>query len=134
MKKSEIYRTLGRPIEAAEREQEKAKDNEAGAFGKIGATVLELLVGAPTQGAIKSIEGIYDAHVGAIGAIGGAFDEDFKENLGKHIAFDATGWLTDAIGYDKVEDASFLDDGKVGNFVRDVEHGIGGMAPSCVSL
>ena len=130
MKKSEIYRTLGRPIEAAEHEQKKAKDNEAGAFGKIGATVLELLVGAPTKGAIKSIEGIYDAHVGAIGAIGGAFDEDFKENLGKHIAFDATGWLSDAIGYDKVEDASFLDDGKVGNFVRDVEQGIGGMAPS----
>ena len=130
MKKSEIDRILGRPIEAAEREQEKAKDNEAGAFGKIGATVLELLVGAPTKGAIKSIEGIYDAHVGAIGAIGGAFDEDFKENLGKHIAFDATGWLADAIGYNKVEDASFLDDGKVGNFVRDVEQGIGGMAPS----
>ena len=130
MKKSEVDRILGRPIEGVESEQKKVKDNEVGAFGKIGATVLELLVGAPTKGAIKSIEGIYDAHVGAIGAIGGAFDEDFKENLGKHIAFDATGWLTDAIGYDKVEDASFLDDGKVGNFVRDVEQGIGGMAPS----
>ncbi len=120
MKKYEVDRRIS---QANEKEK-------AGVLGRVGSTILEVLLGAPTKGAIKSIEGIYDAHVGAVGAIGGIFSKDFKENLGKHIAFDATGWLTDAIGYDKVEDASFLDDGKVGNFVRDVEQGIGGMAPS----
>ena len=120
MKKYEVDRRIS---QANEKEK-------AGVLGRVGSTALEVLLGAPLKGAVKSLEGIYDAGAGLVGAVGGAFDKDFRENVGSHIAFDATGWLTDSIGYDKVEESSYLNDGKVGNFVRDVEQGIGGMLPS----
>ncbi len=130
MKKIDIDRILGRPIEGLEREQEKAKDDKTGVLGRIGATAVELLAGAAHKGTWKSIEGMYDAIAGLVGAVGGAFDKDFKENVGNHIAFDAQDWLFDKMGYEWVEKNSYLNDGKVGNFARDVAQGIGGMAPS----
>ena len=130
MKKIDIDRILGRPIEGLEREQEKAKDDKTGVLGRIGATAVELLAGAAHKGTWKSIEGMYDAIAGLVGAVGGAFNKDFKENVGNHIAFDAQDWLFDKMGYEWVEENSYLNDGKVGNFVRDVAQGIGGMAPS----
>lgn len=134
MKKSEVDRILGREADGESLRLPSASTSlykgGNGVLPRVGATALEVLLGAPHKGTIKSLEGMYDATAGLVGAIGGIFNEDFKDNVGEHIAFDATDWLSKSIGYDRIEELSYLNDGKVGNFVRDAETAIGGMVPS----
>ncbi len=93
----------------------------------IGSTLGDLF-GNIYKGALKSLEGIYDFHVGTVGLIGGWFDKGFQENMQKHIendwTADRTKWLDD------VQKHSYISDWEIGDNVRNVAGGVGGMLPS----
>ena len=131
MKKSEIDRMLGRSsnVQKEEKQSESKRDNSINAGGRIGLTVLDAL-GNIGKGAVKTLEGIYDEGATLVGAVGGIFDSDFKDDVAEHIKYDVTDKVFDSMGFDYVEENSYLEDNKVGELTRVVSSGIGGMLPS----
>ena len=105
------------------------------------------------RGVTKGIEGVIDAGIGAVGAVGGIFSEDFQKTMRKAIEFDITGYLTEdtqimdwmqAIGgnpraikelitgdktLEETRKDSFLSGNKVGEFVQEGIESIGHMMP-----
>ncbi len=127
MKKSEIDRILGRSTKVQEKTSQK--DDDLNVASRVGLTALDV-VGNIGKGAVKTLEGIYDEGATLVGAIGGIFDSDFKDDVAEHIKYDVTDKVFDSMGFDYVEDNSYLEGNKVGEFARGVSSGIGGMLPS----
>ncbi|MBO5338241.1 MAG: hypothetical protein J6A96_00920 [Clostridia bacterium] len=127
MKKSDIDRILGRS--AKEKENTSRRDDDLNAASRVGLTALDV-IGNVGKGAVKTLEGIYDEGATLVGAVGGIFDSDFKDDVAEHIKYDATDKVFDSMGFDYVEDNSYLEGNKVGEFTRGVSSGIGGMLPS----
>ena len=95
---------------------------------RAGDTALDVIF-SPTKGLAKGIEGVVDAGMGAVGFIGGLFSDDFKRTMRKAIEYDVTGYLVDESDFDDVQENSFMNDNKVGRFIREAEESIGQMAP-----
>ena len=141
MKKSDIDGILGRTKEAAKASgQEDDKKggvlaevaewlDDKGAIGRHANTYLDF-VGHGVKGLVKGAEGIYDAGAGVVGAVGGIFDSDFKDDVGEHIKHDYTGEWFDELGFDEVSKKSYLEGNKVGEFAREAWGAVGNMLPS----
>ena len=86
-------------------------------------------IGNVLSGAIKGLEGIYDFGATIVGGIGGIFDNDFKNSVKEHISYDFAGKNVKP-HLDNLFNDSYLNDGKVGNFVENVAHGVGQMLPA----
>lgn len=127
MKKSDIDRILGRS--AKEKENTSRRDDDLNAASRVGLTALDV-IGNVGKGAVKTLEGIYDEGATLVGAVGGIFDSDFKDDVAEHIKYDVTDKVFDSMGFDYVEDNSYLEGNKVGELTRGVSSGIGGMLPS----
>ena len=118
----------------AQQAPEPAEDEEVdGGFleflGKSAATVLDIAANV-TLGAYDMLEGVVDLGAGAVGAIGGAFSEDFRNKVQEMIEYDATGnWLEKPLD-DLGLKHSYLNDGEVGKFVGGVARGVGGFLPA----
>ena len=105
------------------------------------------------RGVTKGVEGVIDAGIGAVGAVGGIFSDDFKRTMQKAIQFDLTGYLTEdtrimdwmqAVGgnpraikelitgdktLEETRKDSFLTGNKVGEFMQEGVESIGHMMP-----
>ena len=104
--------------------------DDANFFVRFGQTIGDIAANV-IEGASKGLEGIVDMGMGLVGAVGGIFDDDFKERTKNAIAYD---WTGETFG-NAVQDAlqySFL---KEDGIVESVASGIGQMLPSvAVSL
>ena len=107
-----------------------AKANKKSALER-GLLTAGDVVGNVATGLSKGIEGIWDLGAGVIGAVGGIFDEDFREDVKKHIAYDFTGRHI-AAPLNQATEGSYLKDGGI---VEGIAQGIGQMLPAvAVSL
>lgn len=81
------------------------------------------------QGASKGLEGVVDLGIGIVGAIGGIFDENFRDEAQKTISYD---WTKETFGnaLDELTKDSYLNDGEVGSIIENVASGVGQMLPS----
>lgn len=114
--------------QAAEPAKAEVKEPKADLLTRILATGGDLL-GNVVTGAVKGVEGIVDFGIGAVGAVGGLFDEDFRDGAQKAVEYDATQeWLGRHI--DKLTEQSFTNDGEIGQIVEGVASGVGQMLPS----
>ena len=110
---------------------EKSSLSALDVVNKTAQTALDIKANVLT-GALKSFEGIYDMGAGLVGAVGGIFSDEFKDDVQEHIAFDAIGtWIGDPL--DEMLSESWLEDGKVGQIVESVAQGVGQMLPSVVA-
>lgn len=116
-----------RKLEEEERKKEEKRQN-AGFFTRVFSTVGDF-AGQVISGVSKGLEGIYDLGAGIVGAIGGIFSSDFQEGVKNHIAYD---WTTENIAnpLNDAFNASYLNDGKLGEIIQQVGSGIGQMLPS----
>ena len=90
---------------------EPQSEAEADLLTRILATGGDLL-GNVVTGAVKGVEGIVDFGIGAVGAVGGLFDEDFRDGAQKAIEYDATHeWLGQHI--DRWTEDSFTNDSEI---------------------
>jgi len=95
-------------------------------FGDVVANVLE--------GALKSLEGIYDFGATAVGAVGGIFSDEFRKAVQKHVQYDFMG---EHIGdpLQQLTKDSYLNELRIGKYsvgeaAELVAQGVGGMLPS----
>lgn len=95
------------------------------------ATVGDLTANVLT-GALKSLEGIYDFGAGIVGAVGGIFSEDFRDDVKDHIEYDAVGTIVGDPLDDLLKD-SYLEDNKIGQITESVAQGVGQMLPAVVA-
>ena len=114
--------------QAAEPAKAEVKEPKADLLTRILATGGDLL-GNVVTGAVKGVEGIVDFGIGAVGAVGGLFDEDFRDGAQKAIEYDATHeWLGQHI--DKLTEDSFTNDSEIGQIVESVASAVGQMLPT----
>ena len=100
---------------------------------EIGDTSIDVF-GNIIQGAVKGLEGIYDAGATAVGAVGGLFDKEFQKSVQDRIKFDYSQWfLNDDIeNWKKDTKGSLIN--KMGSkgqtIVRGAAQGLGQMLPA----
>lgn len=115
-------------LQKLEQIEEQREKSNAGFFERVLETCGDF-IGNVLSGAIKGLEGIYDFGASIVGGIGGIFDKDFQKSVKDHVAYDFTGNNITKPLNDFFDD-SYLNDGKVGNFVKNVASGVGQMLPS----
>ncbi len=118
-------------FETQQNVEKEKKKSKANLFEKIKDTAGDL-VGNVLSGALKGIEGIYDTGATIVGGVGGAFNKDFQNKVKKHVAHDFVGNNITNPMQDYFDD-SYLNKGKVGNFIENVASGVGQMLPAVVS-
>ena len=111
------------------RENERAKD--ASVAERVGVTLWDLFAQA-VFGVWDTTEGIVDTGLGAVGAVGGLFSEDFRNTMQEAVEYDVTNELLVKPQEDLLK-KSYLNDGKAGEITRNVSRGIGGMLPSVLA-
>ena len=128
-RKNEAIRKQYERQQLAEKNALKEKEN-ANFFEKVFDTIGDFN-GQVVSGFVKGLEGIYDFGASIVGGVGGLFSDDFRDSVKDHIAYDFTGnhvsshfneWFSD----------SYLNDGKVGNFIQNVANGLGQMLPAVI--
>lgn len=103
---------------------------EADVLTRLLATGGDLL-GNVTTGVVKGVEGIVDFGIGAVGAVGGLFDEGFRDSMQDAVKYDATHeWLGKHV--DKLTEDSFTNNNEIGQIVEGVANGVGQMLPSVI--
>lgn len=108
--------------------QIKANRKKADTLTRVGSTLADL-VGNVAEGAVKSVEGVFDAGVGLIGGIGGLFSDDFKKGAQDIVDYDFTGNTVGKI-VDDLSQNSYLKDSEIGRTVENVANGVGQMLPA----
>ena len=132
-RRSKLYNYIAARDSEKETEKPQAQptvneEKEADFLTRLLATGGDLL-GNVVTGAAKGVEGIVDFGIGTVGAIGGLFDEGFRDDAQKAIEYDATHeWLGQHI--DRWTEDSFTNDSEIGQIVESVASGVGQMLPT----
>ena len=104
---------------------EKEKSSDSNWFVR-GLSTVGDFVGNVLTGTVKGLEGIYDFGAGIVGAVGGAFSDEFGDKVKKHIQYDFTGKNVGTPLNDLFSD-SYL---KSGGIIESVANGIGQILPA----
>ncbi|MBR2474158.1 MAG: hypothetical protein IKB51_03920 [Clostridia bacterium] len=89
-----------------------------------------------SKGAGKAVEGVVDLGASLVGAVGGIFSDDFRDNVQDFIAEDwATKYYDESGIYDlgifkDLDKYSYTNDSKVGQTIEQVAQGVGQMLPT----
>lgn len=108
----------------AQQAQAQKQDSDAGFFERVGETIGDVVFDVG-YGLLDGIEGIADLGIGLVGAVGGIFDDDFKETMKEAIEYDASYEWIEKHGPDWSD--SYLDDDSL---VKQIARSVGGMLPS----
>lgn len=118
------YLEAQRQAQAAQQAQAQQQDSDAGFFERVGETIGDVALDIG-YGLLDGIEGIADLGIGLVGAVGGIFDDDFKETMKEAIEYDASYEWVEKHGPDFSE--SYLSDDSL---VKQIARSVGGMLPS----
>ena len=108
----------------AQQAQAQQQDSDAGFFERVGETIGDVVFDVG-YGILDGIEGIADLGIGLVGAVGGIFDDDFKETMKEAIEYDASYEWVEKHGPD-FSDSYLSDD----SLVKQIARSVGGMLPS----
>ena len=102
--------------------------SDAGFLEKTWETGVDV-VGNILSGAAKSLEGVFDLGLGAVGAVGGIFDKSVRDEMRRLVEYDFTGENISK-NFDRWSDDSELNNSKAGHITESVLSGVGQMLPT----
>lgn len=121
------------PSKALAASAPQAQKSDVGVVGRTLATFGDVVANV-LEGAVKSLEGIYDFGATAVGAVGGIFSDEFRKAVQKHVQYDFVG---EHIGdpLQELTKHSYLNELRIGKYsvgeaAELVAQGVGGMLPS----
>lgn len=87
------------------------------------------VIGNVITGAVKGVEGIADIGIGAVGAVGGIFDDDFQDKMKAAISYDFAGNVVGQPLQDAFKYSLLKDDGTA----EQIAQGVGQMLPAVIA-
>ncbi len=126
------YTTEQKALESQQlQQQNEQNDIESQNFLTRGLATIGDLAANVITGAVKGLEGIVDLGVGAVGAVGGIFSEDFQKGAQDIISYD---WTSETIGnpLQELTKYSYTNNNKIGEIIEGVASGVGQMLPAVV--
>jgi hypothetical protein len=112
---------------ALKQEEERAR-SDAGFLERSFETGVDA-VGNIISGAAKSLEGVFDLGLGAIGAVGGIFDKGVRDEMRRWVEYDFTGENISK-HFDRWSDDSIMNDSRAGRIAEGVFSGVGQLLPT----
>lgn len=110
------------------KQQAQPARSDAGFLEKSWETGVDV-VGNILSGAAKSLEGVFDLGLGAIGAVGGIFDKSVRDEMRRWVEYDFTGENISK-HFDRWSDDSIMNDSKAGRIAEGVFSGVGQLLPT----
>ena len=102
--------------------------DEAGFWEKTWETGVDV-VGNILSGAAKSLEGVFDLGLGAVGAVGGIFDKGVRDEIRRWVEYDFTGENISS-HFDRWSDDSIMNGSRAGRIAEGVIGGVGQLLPT----
>lgn len=112
------------------KQQAQPQKSDAGFFERSFETGVDV-IGNILSGAAKSIEGIFDLGLGAIGAVGGIFDKGVRDEMRRLVEYDWTGENVSK-HFDRWSDDSIMNNSRAGRIAEGVFSGVGQLLPTVV--
>ncbi len=106
--------------------ENKTWEHEAGRWG---ATLLDPFAQL-ALGVSDALEGVVDLGLGAVGAVGGIFSEDFRDTMQDAVEYDFTGEHLEKPMDEAGLSYSYLNDNAAGEITQEVFRAVGNMLPA----
>ena len=110
------------------KQQAQPQKSDAGFFERSFETGVDV-IGNILSGAAKSLEGIFDLGLGAIGAVGGIFDKGVRDEMRRLVEYDWTGENISK-HFDRWSDDSYMNGSRAGRIAEGVFSGVGQLLPT----
>ena len=110
------------------KQQAQPQKSDAGFFERSFETGVDV-IGNILSGAAKSLEGIFDLGLGAIGAVGGIFDKGVRDEMRRIVEYDFTGENISK-HFDRWSDDSIMNNSRAGRIAEGVFSGVGQLLPT----